>query len=648
MRLLTYEHKKLIRAPGLRLLMGGLLVFILIFSLFGNAHIPTKEEQTTHRSEYDNNISYIIRAAERNREEYASLLSEDTYLVRYQTDVIAHYTAIKDAGIQPAPVRGWDTFFESNVHKLTALLAAILIGAAAVMAEHEYGTLMLLRLSQRGRAGIRRKPWLLLPASFAVSLSTALAALAGTALRVGLSSPFVPLCSVIRFAYCPYNISIFSYLLISLGISTLSLFVLMLFSAWMAALFRGYLPACFLSLILIVTGYGMSMLSSVSAAVYLNLYTGCTVDTLFERYRSINVFSASLPLILGLLVILIGSALCLWSVLIVSLDRGPEGLRIDRWEKALTKRGEKLLAKVQALRPRHPPRRSSIVAIEAKKSFFKSQLLLLCLVMLFVKIGYIYKTAPKEDTHERYYRRLCMEMEGELTEEKQKRILDALAESQAIMEQSESMRNAAMNGMISSEEYSVYLRSLSTAEMEHGVYQRLQLQCSRIYQARQQGHEGYIVYDTGWQKLFDAPWDIILCCLLLFFFCGNYSVDYQSGFHRIAATSKRGMGALHRAKLVLALLVSIGAYWLFTGIDLFFLMREFPLTGGTFPLISIKATSFSVSLRAYAFLLLFIKMVSAIGVGWISLLCSRFVKRTYLSLPVCLLLLVLCIPLLAA
>lgn len=306
------------------------------------------------------------------------------------------------------------------------------------------------------------------------------------------------------------------------------------------------------------------------------------------------------------------------------------------------------MAKVQALRLRHPPRRSSLVAIEAKKSFFKSQLLLLCLVMLFVKIGYVYKTAPKEDAHERYYRRLCMEMEGELTEEKQKRILDALAESQAIMEQSESMRNAAMNGMISSEEYSVYLRSLSTAEMEHGVYQRLQLQCSRIYQARQQGHEGYIVYDTGWQKLFDAPWDIILCCLLLFFFCGNYSVDYQSGFHRIAATSKRGMGALHRAKLVLALLVSIGAYWLFTGIDLFFLMREFPLTGGTFPLISIKATSFSVSLRAYAFLLLFIKMVSAIGVGWIFLLCSRFVKRTYLSLPVCLLLLVLCIPLLAA
>ena len=111
MRLLLFESKKFLRLPGVRFLLIGVLVLILMFCIFYSIPSPTQTEQESYISGYEESIRYVIRLAELNATEYEASVGADNFNVRYQQDVAKRYSKLLDAGVMPSAVQGWNEFF---------------------------------------------------------------------------------------------------------------------------------------------------------------------------------------------------------------------------------------------------------------------------------------------------------------------------------------------------------------------------------------------------------------------------------------------------------------------------------------------------------------------------------------------------------
>ena len=184
MKLFRFEVRKLTRFVGFKYLCAALLILNFLFCLFGNLYSPTNDEYIT---EYEDNIGYVIRVAERNLLEYEALSDAEHYMIRYQRDVIKHYSDLLDSGVRPEKARGWNEFFDNKADDLLMLFAAILSGVLVSMSEFDNGTEKLLYMMSRGRRSITAKISVLACSSLIICILLTLSSLLGIALRFDLS-----------------------------------------------------------------------------------------------------------------------------------------------------------------------------------------------------------------------------------------------------------------------------------------------------------------------------------------------------------------------------------------------------------------------------------------------------------------------------
>ncbi len=627
MKLVRFELKKLFRSAGFRYLCAALLVLAFLSALFVSPYLPGDEN---YIAKYEDNISYVIRVAERNLLEYEALSDGDHYMIRYQRDVIELYSNLLNDGVKPTETRGWNEFFNNNAGAVLALIGAILAGVLLSMAEYDNGTEKLLHMTRKGRRSVWAKITVLALFSFALVILMTAVSLAGTALRFGLSSPSAYLCSVEIFTYCPYGFTIWGYLALSVLIKAAALFLISLLAALAAVFTRSYLASITLPSALLCGGYMISVSENVDLP---DLYSIVLTAPIFERYRSLNVLDKSVPvaLISVLMLTVLGAAAAV--LLYFFFLRGLGGSRISDLEKNTVKFIVKAKECVFAIIPKKKVRRRGLLFSEAKKSFIKSHLILLCAVMMIIKIGSSAESMKNSDPAEEFYRDICYSMSGELTDEKRVLISDKLAECDAVISRFDSMRAAVVSGMITNDEYQAYLDEHSRATAERYVYTKLALQFARIDAADEKGLSAKILYDTGWLAFFEKGPDIILYLFLLLFFCGIYENEYKTGFYRIASVSASGMGALHRSKLILAMIVSAAAFAVFSGIDMIFLLRAFPLPNASFPLASVIETAFSMPIWCAMAIKNVVGCITAVILSAMVCLLSRFLKKIYLVIP---------------
>ena len=94
MRLLLFESKKILRLPGIRFLLIGVLMLNLMFCIFYSIPSPTQTEQEYYIIGYEESIRYVIRLAELNATEYEASVGADNFNVRYQQDVAKRYSKL--------------------------------------------------------------------------------------------------------------------------------------------------------------------------------------------------------------------------------------------------------------------------------------------------------------------------------------------------------------------------------------------------------------------------------------------------------------------------------------------------------------------------------------------------------------------------
>ncbi len=638
MKLVRFECKKLFRSAGFRYLCAALLVLSFLSCILGSPYLPTDDG---YIAKYEDNILYVIRVAERNLLEYEAFSDGDHYMIRYQKDVIERYSRLLENGVKPDETIGWNEYFNNNAGDLLTLIGAILAGVLLTMAEFDNGAEKLLHMTRKGRRSIYAKINVLALFSLLFTILMTAASLAGTALRFGFASPSSYLCSVEIFTYCPYGITIGGYLALSVLIKTANLFFLSLLAALTAVLVRSYLVSIALPLGILCGGYLISDIGSGKTLGLLNPYSLALTAPIFERYRSLNFIDRSIPMVLVSALLLI--LLCAAATLLISFSflKGLGGSRIAGVEKNLVKFLVKAKDRILSIIPKARARRRGLLFSEAKKSFVKSHLILLCAVMICIKVGVCRENELKDYPAENLYRDICCSMSGELTDEKRALIDSELESASAVIARFDGMRIAVVSGMITNDEYQSYLSEYSAAQVREYAYTRLSLQCARIDSAAARGQDANIIYDTGWINFFESGADIVLYLFILLFFCGIYENEYKTGFYRIAAVSESGMGALHRSKLILAVIVSAVAFAVFSGIDIIFLLRSFPLPNASFSLASVRETIFSMPIWCAMASKYIIGCITAVILSAAVCMLSRFLKKMYLVIPTGLLIILL-------
>ncbi len=643
MNLLSFEYKKTFRSVGFRYLCIFLLLLNFLFCLFGNINSPDVSEQEEHIKNYDSNIAYVIRVAELNFREYEATMGIDNYLVQYQQEVIDHYSILVENEVKPTLVSGWNEFFDNKTDDLILILFAVLAGVVITITEYDNNTHTTLNMTIKGRKSIRAKIVLMSCLALVSVIFLILINIAGIAIRFGLSSPTAPVCSVIRFAYCPYDISILHYLILSAIIKVLNMLCVMLLFGMIAALFKSYLVPFSLSLGYIAIGYVISTIQTNSALIFFNPYSIGITDTLFERYRSLNIFGQAVPILPIIIVSLTLICFLFATLFYFALSYQSNQSVFSKVEKnfliAYHKYSEKILSRI----PRSKPHRQRLLLTEAKKSFIKSRLIFLCIIMLFVKIWYVQTTVPQVDIAEQYYRDICYSISGELTFEKRQHIWDKIDESNLVISQKDYMSNAVKDGTITNEEYNDYFEKYNLANLDKFAYQKLLQQCNRIDIATERGQTAYITYDSGWLYLFSQNSDVILYAFLLLFFCGIYDMEYKNGFHRIAETTAKGMSALHKSKTIIAITVALLSFVLFSIIDLIYTLQTFSFPNADFSISAILVSPFSIPIWCAATFKYIIGISLAVGFSVLVCLISRFLKKIYLVIPTGVLLTILLI-----
>lgn len=639
MRLFRFECKKLLSASGFCRLCIGLLAMCFLVALLGNAPAPTPEEQQAYRDAYAGEIAYVIRLAENNKADYTYTAGENSYIVRYQNDLIERYSALLERGVAPQDARGWDAFFSLSADDLLLLLLAALTGIVLTMTEKDHRTDTLLCITPRGNASKRTKVWVFGVSSFLFAVLFTAAPLIGIAVRYGLSSPFVPLCSVQEFLFCPYNISIFSYLALSVAVKSLAAFGLMLFCGWTASLCKSYLLSFCLSAGMLAVGCAFA--GSDSALALINPYSLCITDAFWERYRSVSVFGHSVPLLLVSAVVLLFACVLLAVLFFAFAGRCLTQNRLSALERRAMETAAHVRERLHRALPHRTPRRRTLLAAEWNKQLIKSRLLALCLAMLAFKAVWTHVNAPFCDPTEQQYQTVCNELRGELTDEKRALITQKLTESEQIITEFDRVRTAFQNGSISQDEYIQKRNAYEAALTDNYIYGKLSLQCGSIDAASARGQTAFLQYDTGWLTFFETGGDPLLYAFLLLFFCGSYAMEYAQGFDRTACVTVRGMRAVHGAKRLVALMMSMAVCLLFFAADTIALHGAFPLSDASFS--ASAMLNVSVPLWGAFALSAFCRLLLAVGYALLVNRLSRHLGKAYLVLPIGLIVILLLI-----
>ena len=136
------------------------------------------------------------------------------------------------------------------------------------------------------------------------------------------------------------------------------------------------------------------------------------------------------------------------------------------------------------------------------------------------------------------------ELEGELTPEKLSFLEAEREEIDTILSMEEDMRQAYVQGEITSAEYSAYLDTCEYASNKDGFLQLAEDRRDYLLTLGESGREGWFLYDTGWKKLTCAETDYFLYAFILMICAGIFAVEYRQdnpkdGFARILRTTRR-------------------------------------------------------------------------------------------------------------
>ncbi len=255
-------------------------------------------------------------------------------------------------------------------------------------------------------------------------------------------------------------------------------------------------------------------------------------------------------------------------------------------------------------------------------------------VLLVFAVLLVYRSAGRSylpSVEEQYYQSMMMELEGELTDEKEKLIASEKARYDEAFEKIERLERMVEEGGLSLDAADDLKAQANMTLAFYPAFERVEEQYARI---RKDG--GGFVYDTGYLFLFGVLEDsfsvdfLILSIGLLLAASGAVSMEYQNGSLYVIGAAKAGKRKIMICKALIlsvaaAVLVLISAVCRMWRIASVYPMHAFFDTIRNIPYFS----AFAVSLPVGCFLILFLlsQIVAAVLVTWLTMVVSGWRKN---------------------
>ncbi len=617
------------------------------FSLFNKLYSAVNASK-----DYPDTIGSVINSAKANLAEFAAMgIEEDSYTYQYQLRVIELYElAQANVEIGVEYTRGWNEYFDYDIVNVFLSVMIIMLGTLIFAQEKQSGFLPIIRTAKNGRlrtAAAKILTMLILSSFFVLLFTASTWAIYG--IRIGYSSPENTIQALSTFTLSPFLVTIGEYFAITIGLRLLTFAVFSTIILALSTIFYNYI-------LIYVAGlgfyglnfllYALKYINGSNPAKNLNLVATAAVNPLFIRYRAVNFFgevAGYVPFMLCVFsLLLIGC-----SVLTASLYvRGVKEIRPLRLDAAISLLMTKTAA-LSAAMHRLPHRRSgsvgrksyslSLIAAEAFKTLISSRFIIVVAILLCVKIVYSADVYAANNSYaDAVYKEYMTTLEGPVSREK----LDYLAEERTaindILAKKVSMQQAYIEERITFEEYHEYLSDYNYAYSRDELLRVIEDHADYLQRQKEAvGIDGWFLYDTGWQKLYNGGADLFLYTAILLLLTGSFASEYASkssagGFAQILRSTRNGREKTFSAKLISAGLIAVTLAFMMTSVDVITVFTQYHMPASSAPLLSIQSFASVVSelsVGIYLLLFLLLRVIAAVLMAMLVCALSELLCR---------------------
>ena len=247
----------------------------------------------------------------------------------------------------------------------------------------------------------------------------------------------------------------------------------------------------------------------------------------------------------------VAASLCLWgtaAAVCVGYFVWVRGLRsriVDQQKMSKTRKNAHVSSR-QAARIRSPRRTSlSLFDGEMDKIATSRGCAIVLSLFLLLEVGQCVKDCCAElDTSEQEYRRYTTAYAGELTEDTVSSLLQEKQQIVGIMSAYGNMLTLAWEGAISHDAWQAYILEYADAYRRSDAILRVTEHLSAL-SAQTGGKTPWLLYDTGWQRLFRRSADLTLILTVVYLSSAIFPREYRKrasggAFYPLLCTTKRG------------------------------------------------------------------------------------------------------------
>ena len=584
--------------------------------------------------EYHDTIKSIISATNSIKNNYEYAGETDSYLYRYQLDVLEHYQNLNEnVEIEPAITKSWNTYFKYNGEFMFFALFLIVCAIAVMLGDRQNGFYAIESTCKNGRK-------LTFAAKFGAlmvisALSVLIFSVSSLVAVFSIScscSPFFPVQSVEVLRLVPYELTIFGFLLVFTGVK---IAVACVFAALVGAFCvftKQYVCGFAFGLGFIWLNYYIAALDvlEVKQWKYLSFWLLCDAEEMLARFRSVNVFGDSVDVMA--IFALMASVLLAISFAVCVLFHHSRNLRskekVDIFAVARKVHGKAsvALAKVNLRKNKKAyGGKTSVLAFElAKNKFVLISLALLFVIKIFTSANYF---TPTERTYDRLYKKYISEIEGVYTEEKAEYIEEEYAKCQEMVLKKTAMEQEYYAGTVSNDEFDEYMREYNTANSSLKVLNDLRNQGKYLQRlCTYSGIEGSYFYETDVLHYVTQGVEWILILFIAVLGCNAYVKEYgktssQGSVSQLLKSTKKGRMYTFARKLGIVFAFSAFAWVLFEVVDIFFFVSRYELPPLSILLVSSQSYKNTPVFFTLANYFVFKEILSFIGTLAIAAIC---------------------------
>lgn len=629
----AFEIKKLIRNRLFLLLFALFLVFDVAVCLYSGTEMSEEElayaedaQKLYAEGGYEDTVSGVIRSAEASlKSNIASGFDENGYICRYQKQVISTYTENLGVSVSSERVSGWQELITFRYDFILSSLLVLLIVPTILLYDDSHGMRGMIRASKNGRRNVfAARMTVLFAASAVTELIFFLAAFSTVALSVGFGPFSASVQSIMSFALCPFRTSVLGAALIMLGMKTLSLLMIFVFTSVLSCILKNAVAALVGSSAFCAVGYlaaGASYTSLNAFFRVINIFSLSDGSLFMQRLYGIRIFTHSVNAVAVSLCLLCLMLLLLPIAYLVYARSGRPKL-FD-------------LPKPKLKKSMH----RTVVGFELKKLLSGGTAVMILLICA-CKVGYTCFSYENPGNDDVIYKSYMEKLAGPMTDEKKQFIVRERSRIGDIIAQKEINDAMFDADMMSGDEYNAYLDEYYLCIAQQRVFPRVEARAQYI-ESSESG--AWFVYDTGYNILLGGEADLFCLLLIIVLCCGSFSREYSTGMVMLLSSSENGRERLSAAKLCCCVTLSLLLFALLALFDFVFLSGKtvFPLWNAPASSLPFLASAGGLTLKGFLALSLFARALSfafaAAAVQFLSKTAKRGFFALILALAACVL-----------